>query len=176
MYTPKMRGIRIELPLPIFEEYTIGKNSGCLVSKENLVDETKGIFVMPHFHTVYKIKYTDDENLLQPKIIVPIGNDMGYKLDGVGVYKKTIWDIENEWRYRVNIFPIDKNTKANDFIDRYSDLVDKKYIRKLPVDPITESTTTWVFEAPEPPQEGDIADVHSGALGTAKDGTPYANW
>ena len=56
------------------------------------------------------------------------------------------------------------------------DLVDKKYIQKLPVDPITESTITWVFEAPEPPQEGDIADVHSGALGTAKDGTPYASW
>lgn len=56
------------------------------------------------------------------------------------------------------------------------DLVDKKYIRKLPFDPITESTITWIFDAPEPPIEGDIANIHSGALGTAKDGTKYYDW
>ena len=56
------------------------------------------------------------------------------------------------------------------------ELVEKKYIRKLPVDPITESTTTWLLVAPEPPLEGDIADIHSGALGTSKDGTQYADW
>ena len=56
------------------------------------------------------------------------------------------------------------------------DLVEKKYIRKLPVDPITESATTWLLVAPEPPLEGDIADIHSGALGAAKDGTQYADW
>ena len=56
------------------------------------------------------------------------------------------------------------------------DLVEKKYIRKVPVDHITESTTTWLLVAPEPPLEGDIADIHSGALGTAKDGTKYADW
>ena len=56
------------------------------------------------------------------------------------------------------------------------DLVEKKYIRKLPTDPITESPATWLLTAPEPPLEGDIADIHSGALGTAKDGTQYADW
>jgi general secretion pathway protein G len=56
------------------------------------------------------------------------------------------------------------------------DLVERKYIRKLPVDPITEKTNTWVFTPPEPPLEGDIYDIHSGALGTAKDGSKYADW
>ena len=56
------------------------------------------------------------------------------------------------------------------------DLVEKKYIRKLPFDPITESTATWILDAPEPPIEGDIADIHSGALGVAKDGTQYSQW
>ncbi len=56
------------------------------------------------------------------------------------------------------------------------DLVEKKYIRKMPFDPITESTTTWILDAPEPPIEGDIADIHSGALGVAKDGTQYSQW
>lgn len=56
------------------------------------------------------------------------------------------------------------------------DLVDRKYIRKLPVDPITEKSSTWVLTPPEPPLEGDIYDIHSGALGRAKDGTKYADW
>jgi general secretion pathway protein G len=56
------------------------------------------------------------------------------------------------------------------------DLVDKKYIRKLPIDPITEKSSTWIFTPPEPPLEGDIYDIHSGANGVAKDGSRYADW
>lgn len=56
------------------------------------------------------------------------------------------------------------------------DLVERKYIRSLPVDPITESDSTWIMTPPEPPLTGDIYDVHSGALGMAKDGSLYADW
>jgi general secretion pathway protein G len=56
------------------------------------------------------------------------------------------------------------------------DLVERKYIRKLPVDPITGKNTTWVLSPPEPPLEGDIYDIHSGATGVAKDGSRYADW
>lgn len=56
------------------------------------------------------------------------------------------------------------------------DLVERKYIRKVPIDPITDSAVTWTFTAPEPPLIGDIYDIHSGAIGTAKDGSRYADW
>lgn len=56
------------------------------------------------------------------------------------------------------------------------DLVEHKYIRKLPVDPITEKTTTWIFTTPEPPLEGDIYDIHSGSKAIAKDGSHYEDW
>ena len=56
------------------------------------------------------------------------------------------------------------------------DLVDRKYIRKLPIDPITEKTDTWIFTPPEPPLEGDIYDIHSGSKALAKDGTRYEDW
>lgn len=56
------------------------------------------------------------------------------------------------------------------------DLVERKYIRKLPVDPITESSETWLITSPEPPLAGDVYDIHSGALGAAKDGSKYADW
>lgn len=56
------------------------------------------------------------------------------------------------------------------------DLVEKKYIRELPLDPITNSTETWQLLPPEPPLEGLIFDIKSGAEGIAKDGTAYADW
>jgi general secretion pathway protein G len=56
------------------------------------------------------------------------------------------------------------------------DLVEHKYIRKLPVDPITEKNSTWIFTPPEPPLEGDIYDIHSGSKALAKDGTRYEDW
>ncbi len=56
------------------------------------------------------------------------------------------------------------------------DLVEHQYIRQLPIDPITEKTTTWLITPPEPPLEGDIYDIHSGATGVAKDGTKYGDW
>ena len=55
-------------------------------------------------------------------------------------------------------------------------LVERKYIRKLPIDPITDSSKTWLITSPEPPLEGDVYDINSGALGRAKDGTKYADW
>jgi general secretion pathway protein G len=51
-----------------------------------------------------------------------------------------------------------------------------KYLRKVPLDPITESATTWVAVPPEDPQKGGVFDVKSGAPGKATDGTEFANW
>lgn len=60
--------------------------------------------------------------------------------------------------------------------DSLDDLVAKKYLRKLPADPITDSTTTWVIVPPEDSEKGGVFDVHSGAPGNGRDGTPYAGW
>ena len=64
--------------------------------------------------------------------------------------------------------------------DRYptsiNELVTKKYIRAVPLDPITESTETWVIQAPSLDTVGAVFDIKSGATGTAKDGTSYAEW
>ena len=55
-------------------------------------------------------------------------------------------------------------------------LASEKYLRKVPVDPITESTATWVIVPPEDPQKGGVYDVKSGAQGKASDGSVYAEW
>jgi general secretion pathway protein G len=56
------------------------------------------------------------------------------------------------------------------------DLVTRKYLRAIPVDPITESSMTWISIPPDDPAEGGIRDVRSGAPGNGSDGTPYASW
>lgn len=59
--------------------------------------------------------------------------------------------------------------------DALSDLVSQRYIRSIPVDPITKSATSWIL-TPSKSSEKNVFDVKSGAVGKAKDGSEYANW
>jgi general secretion pathway protein G len=60
--------------------------------------------------------------------------------------------------------------------DTLEDMVRKKYFRKIPFDPITQSDKTWILIQPSNAEKGAIYDVKSGAPGNAKDGTAYADW
>jgi general secretion pathway protein G len=51
-----------------------------------------------------------------------------------------------------------------------------KYLRKVPLDPITDSAATWVIVPPSDPQKGGVYDVKSGAPGKGIDGTEYSQW
>jgi general secretion pathway protein G len=57
------------------------------------------------------------------------------------------------------------------------ELAERRYLRRVPVDPVTESATTWVAV---PPPEGDLRegvyDVRSGAPGQSLDGEAYESW
>jgi len=55
-------------------------------------------------------------------------------------------------------------------------LATEKYLRTVPVDPITDSSATWVVVPPQDPQKGGVYDVRSGAQGRASDGSAYAEW
>jgi general secretion pathway protein G len=56
------------------------------------------------------------------------------------------------------------------------ELVDSKYLRSVPADPITESNVTWIIVPPPQPEMGGVYDVKSGAQGTARDGSAYLDW
>lgn len=60
--------------------------------------------------------------------------------------------------------------------DSLESLVEQSYIDKIAVDPITESADTWLITPPEPPLEGEVYEINSGAEGIAKDGTAYNTW
>ena len=53
------------------------------------------------------------------------------------------------------------------------ELVSSRYLRKVPPDPITESTSSWRVVAPADPTLGGVYDVKSGADGVTRDGRPY---
>ena len=68
-------------------------------------------------------------------------------------------------------------------------LVEEGYLRKIPTDPITKSSDTWVLVYEEtdpdnPPAETEtsedgqpgIIDVKSGAPGLSQDGQSYGDW
>ena len=65
----------------------------------------------------------------------------------------------------------------NAYPETLEDLTQRKYIRNIPVDPITESSITWIFTPPSDiDTRGLIANIHSGSAESASDGTPYASW
>jgi general secretion pathway protein G len=62
--------------------------------------------------------------------------------------------------------------------DALAELASARYLRAIPVDPITDNAASWTV-APPPPDSADagqVYDVHSGAPGNGRDGTPFASW
>jgi general secretion pathway protein G len=80
-------------------------------------------------------------------------------------------------RSAIDSFTVDKQ-KAPQTLE---DLVQAGYIKSLPKDPFTNRTDTWVPAQDDTlmsldQTESGINDVHSGAQGTAGDGTSYSSW
>ena len=67
------------------------------------------------------------------------------------------------------------------FPDSLQDIVDKKYLREIPIDPFTGKRDTWIIVAPPEPEEGtemkgSVYDVHSGSKLVGINNIPYNEW
>lgn len=51
-----------------------------------------------------------------------------------------------------------------------------KYLRRVPLDPVTDSAATWLVVPPQDLQQGGVYDVRSGAPGRGLDGTEFVQW
>ena len=60
------------------------------------------------------------------------------------------------------------------------ELVKERYMRQIPVDPVTDRADTWLLVLATAQNststDGGIFNVRSGAPGAARDGSLYANW
>lgn len=76
-------------------------------------------------------------------------------------------------REAIDKFYSDRNIYPNTL----DDLVQYKYLRNIPPDPLTDSNLTWIITPPgDPNDQGAVADIHSGSPEIASDGSPYALW
>lgn len=90
-------------------------------------------------------------------------------------------DKSKETVLKANLFAtrdaLDKfHADRGKYPSQLAELVEKRYLRTLPWDPITESADSWVLVPPEDGQEGGVYNITSGADGTGSDGVPYAQW
>ncbi|MBV8501055.1 MAG: prepilin-type N-terminal cleavage/methylation domain-containing protein [Paucibacter sp.] len=58
------------------------------------------------------------------------------------------------------------------------ELVNARYLREIPEDPLLETREQWMILAPpsDATLRGSVYDVHSAAAGRASDGRLYADW
>lgn len=52
-------------------------------------------------------------------------------------------------------------------------LVDEKYVKAIPIDPITDRDDSWVMISPPNSSQSGVYDIRSGAEGDAADGKPF---
>jgi len=64
----------------------------------------------------------------------------------------------------------------NRYPDTLDELVSERYLRKIPVDPFTQSTKSWVPVPAADPSHGLMTDVRSGAPNKGRDGTWLKDW
>jgi len=63
-----------------------------------------------------------------------------------------------------------------EYPDSMEILVEKRYIREIPIDPLTGSADTWILIPPEGEETTGIYDVHSGSDKISLYSGPYNEW
>ena len=70
---------------------------------------------------------------------------------------------------------IDKFYQDNGrYPDSLNELIDKKYLRGLPIDPITNSATSWIVVPPTDGAAGSVFDLRSSATGKGNTSIPFS--
>ncbi len=55
-------------------------------------------------------------------------------------------------------------------------LVEKHYLRGIPVDPIAKAADKWIVVTSDDPDDNGVKDVKSGAEGAGENGVAYVAW
>lgn len=62
------------------------------------------------------------------------------------------------------------------FPDNLQRLVELRYLRGVPIDPITDSTASWISLPHPDGSTSGVYDVRSGATGVGREGRAYSTW
>lgn len=81
------------------------------------------------------------------------------------VLKENLWTL----RKSIDSFYADRGR----YPESLDELVHTQYLRAVPIDPITESASTWISMPPREAGLTGVADVRSGASGQTRDGRAF---
>lgn len=121
LYTPDMHGVRIRMkPFPFKEYPAMMQNFWHVEGEEDIysraaitinsyksyIDEKRvarenRAFVIPPSVELVPVEYTDDETKIYPKI--KMSDD--FRIDYIGMCKRTYWEFQSEWRYKILFTP-----------------------------------------------------------------------
>jgi general secretion pathway protein G len=84
------------------------------------------------------------------------------------VLKENLWQI----RDAIGKYHADKGK----YPESLQALATEQYLRKVPIDPVTQSEITWVVVPVPGTETAGVFDVRSGAQGKSVGGTEFSTW
>lgn len=143
MYASLKKGVRIRLrknPFKIYENYAtdLDKFKSISVTDENngkplysLIPITeifeKGFYSaqMMSENLLYKVEYTDNQDKLYPRILNDDSESFTLNMGLIGKYKNLHWAFQHEWRYILNIIPLNLNQPVAKSIQDFQFIANK---------------------------------------------------
>jgi len=115
MYTPRLTGVRLRMPLEMFNGYHIPDKPELRLTTDGFdnwalpFERMYGTdyMVMPEgANNFYKIEYTDDTSFVRRQLYTPMPDGSHeVALAKLGRYKSSHWHFQSEWRFRLIVVP-----------------------------------------------------------------------
>lgn len=125
MYSSLYSGVRIKLVSNPFKKYANTPHSIQAVSKSPVTDNSNGNYMKSIIpiadmiakkyicpgglsnNILHKVIYTANPDELYPKLVTQRGNECSIAFGSLGKHKNIHWQFQHEWRYILQILPID---------------------------------------------------------------------
>lgn len=110
MYTPGMKGVRIGMPKNPFKEHTY-RAGECYFSEttRSYINYNsyyaRAVTIAAKCPLLIEVEYTENENLLKPKVASQTESGYSIVLDAIGKYKRQCWAFQREYRYKITTAP-----------------------------------------------------------------------
>ena len=106
------------LVLPVKDESS-GKPLQSIIPLSEMF--SKGFFTAQAMskELLLKVEYTNDKNKLYPRLLKEDDEHFSIALGKLGKYKNLHWQFQNEWRYILNILPLNLNQPVENLIHNF---------------------------------------------------------